>query len=207
MKVLTESVVPARTGKAFLVKRHQHIRVLQLEGHQVGDFVVFNANNLRERFNQARTKANLGKITVTTGDRLYSKLNNVLLTITEDTYGFHDLQYGMCSKWVFESPEYHGFTSAFSASLGGPYGRPTWGCWENLIDALKDWKIADEDIPDPLNIFQTTAIYLGTGTMGIIPDRTKPGDHIDFRAEMDCLAALSACPTGGRPMKVQVYEE
>lgn len=204
MKLLTDTVVPARTGKAFAVKKGQRIRVIEVEGGQIGDFVAFNAQNRRERFSQARTKANQGKIRITTGDKLYSKSNAVLLTIVEDTYGIHDLQYGMCSRWIFESPDYHGFTP--SLTVGGPLGRPAWGCWENLTEALKEWQIPPEDIPDPLNIFQTVEIDARTGRMGIVPGRSKPGDFIDFRAEMDCLTALSACPSTGRPLRVQVYE-
>lgn len=204
MKLLTDTVVAARTGKAFVVKKGQHIRVIEVEGGQIGDFVAFNADNLRERFNQARTKANQGKIRITTGDKLYSKSNSVLLTIVEDTYGIHDLQYGMCSRWIFESPDYHGFRP--SLAVGGPLGRPAWGCWENLTEALKGWQIPPEDIPDPLNIFQTVEIDARTGGMGIVPGRSKSGDFIDFRAEMDCLTALSACPSTGRSLRVQVYE-
>ena len=205
MKLLTDTVVPARTGKAFVVQRGQRIRVLEVEGGQIGDFVAFNAGNLRERFSQGRTKANQGKIRISTGDRLYSKSNGVLLTIVEDTYGIHDLQYGMCSRWIFESPDYHGFASTLP--VGGPLGRPAWGCWENLTEALKAWQIPPEDIPDPLNLFQTVEIDPGTGRMGIVPGRSKPGDYVDLRAEMDCLTALSACPCTGRPLRVHVYEE
>jgi len=40
---------------------------------------------------------------------------------------------------------------------------------------------------------------------------TKPGDYIDLRAEMDVLAAISACPsdvsasTGFNPKRLQVH--
>lgn len=205
MKVLSDVVVPARSGKGFVVKKGQRIRVIEVDGGQIGDFVVFNEQNLRERFNQARTKSNQGKIFITTGDRLYSKFNNVLMTITEDTYGIHDLQYGMCSRWIYESGQYRSFTEKFT--IGGPLGVPSWGCWENLTEALKGWNIPPEDIPDPLNIFQTVEIDIRTGRMGIVNGRSKPGDSITFRAEMDCLAALSACPSTGRPLRVQVSEE
>lgn len=205
MKVLSDVVVPARSGKGFVVKKGQRIRVIEVDGGQIGDFVVFNEQNLRERFNQARTKSNQGKIFITTGDKLYSKFNNVLMTITEDTYGIHDLQYGMCSRWIYESGQYHSFMEKFT--IGGPLGVPSWGCWENLTEALKGWNIPPEDIPDPLNIFQTVEIDLRTGRMGIVNGRSKPGDSITFLAEMDCLAALSACPSTGRPLRVQVYEE
>ncbi len=39
----------------------------------------------------------------------------------------------------------------------------------------------------------------------------RKGDeaHVDFRAEMDCLVALSACPESGRggPVRVEIFEE
>ena len=207
MNILTDEVVPARKGGAWVVKEGQHIKVTDIEGGAIGDFVSFNANNLKERFSQARTKADQGKFLISTGDHLYTRDNNVLLTIAEDTYGTHDLQYGMCSAWVFESMakgKFYGITDRFT--VGGPLGPPPFGCYEVLQEALKDWPIAPEDIPDPLNVFQTVDFDLDKGTMGIVDGRSKPGDYIDFVAEMDTLCALSACPSTGRPFQVQVYE-
>ena len=39
--------------------------------------------------------------------------------------------------------------------------------------------------------------------------RHKNEAHLDFRAEMDCLIALTACPELGRggPVRVEVFEE
>jgi len=207
MKIIKEQHLPARTGGAWVVKKGQHIRVIEVEGGQIGDFVSFNANNLRERFSQARTKANQGKFLISTGDHLYSRDNNILLTITEDTYGIHDLQYGMCSAWVFQKfhgEDYQGFTD--DMTVGGPLGVPPFGCYEVLQEALKYWPIAPEDIPDPLNLFQTMEFDLDKGTLGIADGRSKPGDYIDFVAEIDVLCALSACPSTGKPLRVQVYE-
>ncbi len=203
MNILAEELVPARKGGAWIVKRGQHIRFIDVDGGQIGDLVTFNANDLRERFNQARTRANPGKIFISTGDHLYSKSNNVMLTIVEDTYGIHDLQYGMCSRWVYQR-EHHSFVEGFT--VGGPLGRPDFGCWEVLTEALKPWNIPPEDIPDPLNLFQTVDIDSGTGKIKLVEGRSKPGDYVDFVAEMDTLCALSACPSTGKPLQVQVYE-
>ncbi len=48
-----------------------------------------------------------------------------------------------------------------------------------------------------------------TGKMRYSTTRPKPGTHIDFRAEMDCLVGISACPEGGRgkDLKVIIYEK
>lgn len=205
MKVLRDEVVPARRGGAWVVKKGQHIRVIEVEGGQIGDFVTFNAHNLRERFSQARTKANQGKLFISTGDPLYTRDNHILLTIAEDTYGHHDLQYGMCSRWTFESPDHHGRTGRFT--LGGPLGPPDFGCYEILSEVLRPWKILPEDIPDPMNLFQTLEIDWKTGRMGIVDGRSRPGDYIDFAAKMDVLCGLSACPSTGKPLRVLLYEE
>ena len=96
MEVTQDGIIPHNSGRSFIVKKGQRIRVL---GETTCDLVVFNYDNLWERFDQARTKANQVKVYLTTGDILYSKINGVMMTIVEDTYkGRHDLQYGMCSK-------------------------------------------------------------------------------------------------------------
>src|ERR671922_2772539 len=101
MAVLTSRIVPKNSGAAFEVKKGQRLRVA---GKSVVDFVAFNLNDLSERFDQARTKTNQVKIFISTGDVLFSKRNEPMLTIVEDTFaeGRHDLQKGMCSRKRFE---------------------------------------------------------------------------------------------------------
>lgn len=210
-KVLSEAVIPKNTGMAFTVKQGQRMRVI---GESTADFVIYNLNNVRERFDQARTKVDQGKIYVSTGDVLISKFNNVMMTIVEDGYqeGTHDLQKGMCStsfyeKWGDKVFEIYGETWA---KVGRKReAAPDHGCWENLTEALKPWKVSPEDVPSPLNVFQTMIIDGETGTMRYSTTRPKPGTHIDFRAEMDCLVGISACPEGGRgkALKVIIYEK
>jgi uncharacterized protein YcgI (DUF1989 family) len=205
-RMIADDLIPARQGGAWLVNRGQHIRVIDVEGGQICDFVCFNADKLTERFSQARTKANQGKFTISTGDHLYSRDNNVMLTIVDDTYRDHDLQWGMCSAWVFENVrrKYHGMAETFS--VGGPLGSPPFGCYEVLQKALKPWAISPENIPDPFNIFQTMDIQMAQRRLAIVNGRSKPGDYVDMVAVMDTLCAASACPSTGRPLRVQVYE-
>ena len=128
------------------------------------------------------------------------------MTIIEDTYGIHDLQYGMCSAWVFEHFEdenYDGF-SPEQMGVGGPLGVPSFGCYEVLQRALRGWGLSPRDIPDPLNLFQTMNYDLDGGTFVLVDGRSEPGDYIELRAEMDCLCALSACPSMGRSLKVEI---
>ena len=57
-RMIADDLIPAGEGGAWLVNRGQHIRVIDVEGGQICDFVCFNADKLAERFSQARTKAN-----------------------------------------------------------------------------------------------------------------------------------------------------
>ena len=87
---------------------------------------------------------------------------------------------------------------------------PKHGCWENLAKALKPYKVKKADVPSPLNIFQTMVIDGTTGSMRYAMTRPRPGgDHMDLRAEMDCLVGISACPEGGRgkPLTITVYDK
>ncbi|MDP7385296.1 MAG: urea carboxylase-associated family protein, partial [Nitrospinota bacterium] len=143
------------------------------------------------------------KYLISTGDHLYSKFNNIMLTIVEDTYGIHDLQYGMCSRFVYQR-ESHSFAEGFT--VGGALGRPEVGCWEILTEALKPWNIPAEDIPDPLNLFQTVDFVPEEGRFALADGRSQPGDYVDCVAEMDALCALSACPATGGPLRVRIYE-
>src|SRR5439155_4701357 len=95
MTVVEEVVMPRNTGRAFVVRTGEGLRIY---AESIVDVVVFNHANRRERFDQARTKANQAKLFLTTVDVLYSKFNRVMMTIVEDTFrGRHDLQYGFCS--------------------------------------------------------------------------------------------------------------
>jgi len=101
MTALHDVTVRVNSGTAWEMKKGQRVRITF---QSIVDFVVFNRDNLTERFDQARTKANQGKIYLSTGDRLISKSNVTMMTIVEDTFkGTHDLQYGMCSECSYTS--------------------------------------------------------------------------------------------------------
>ncbi len=205
MKILSEKTISANTGCEAELKKGQVIRI---SATTTVDFVAFDRRNLRERFDQARTKVYNMKIFISTGDKLMSKSNQHLMTIVEDTYreGTHDLQKGMCSGYRYQLAQQEGRLEEY-------YHReveiPDHGCWENLSQILQPHNVAAEDIPSPLNLFQTMKIDPLTGHMEHTTIRPKPGTYVDLRAERDLLVALSACPdlpVGGKPVNVTIFE-
>ena len=191
-KKLWERQLPRNTGYAFDMKAGQSVRVTS---QTIIDFVCFNRENLRERFDQARTKANQRKVFISTGDALISKLNNTMMTIVDDTFkeGHHDLQEGMCSRKRHELAAAKGI---WEITYGRPLSEmPPRGCTENLGTALAPYDIAVEDVPSPFNIFQHMIIHQDTGELEHSHIRPKPpGAYVTLRAEMNLLAAVSICP-------------
>ena len=209
--ILSNVTVAKNSGQAFTVGKGQCLRVA---GRSVVDFVAFNLHDLTERFDQARTKTNQAKLFISTGDQLLSKLNNPMLTIVADTFegGRHDLQKGMCSRKRFElvaaGLAQRNFIEGVDPNPRKPEDIPTHGCYENLSEAVAPWDIAPVDIPSPFNIFQTMRFDPNTGAIFDTFVRPKAEAHVDFRAEMDCLVAVSACPESGRgqSIRVEIFE-
>ncbi|MGD9713889.1 MAG: DUF1989 domain-containing protein [Thermomicrobiales bacterium] len=205
MKAVTSHTIPYNTGKAVELRKGQLIRI---EGRSTADVVFLNLHDIKERFDQARTKIANGTIFISKGDVLNSKSNRPMLTIVDDTAGRgrHDLQFGMCSAGGYE---------LFRGELYDKYQIkerfgverseiPTHGCWENLVDALKGYGVQREDIPSPFNIFQETKIDSVSGKMTLVSRKEADLLRIDLRAEMDCIVGLSACPWLGRGNQLEV---
>lgn len=209
MKLLWEKVVPANSGYGYEMKQGQYTKITATT---TVDFVCLNRSNLRERFDQARTKANQRTIFVTAGHKLYSKFNNVMMTIVEDTFkeGTHDMQHGMCSRTRFELVRNRGDWADTYKRAISVEEIPDHGCWENLISGLDGYDIAPEDIPSPFNMFQHMEVDPKTGRLEHTLLRPKPGTYVLLRAEMDLVCAFSACPdviVGGKDVTVGLLEE
>lgn len=192
-----EVVVPPREGRAFRVAAGQTFRIRSVEGPQVGDLNLWNAHDLSERFFSGKTRA-LHGTHVTTGDRLWSCLPHLrpMATILADTLGWygidafgggvHDVIGTRCDPYT------HNLLS------GGQYHHC---CHSNLTRALADatglpLAEAEPHVHDVLNVFMCTGFTRDTGQYFMKASPVRPGDHIDFLAEIDLLGALSACPGG-----------
>jgi len=192
-----ELIIPPRTGATFTVPAGHFFRIVSIEGPQVGDLNLWNAHDLSERFFSGKTRA-LHATHVTTGDRLWSTLPHLrpLATITHDTlawYGFdedgagiHDVIGTRCDPYT--NFLLHGTQYDFC-------------CHSNLTRGLataKNFSFAEAEphIHDVLNVFMCTGFTREKHQYFMKASPVRPGDYLEFYAEIDLLAALSACPGG-----------
>ncbi|MCR8827419.1 urea carboxylase-associated family protein [Pseudosulfitobacter koreensis] len=197
MVKMDEVTVPPRDAATFSVPAGHIFRISSVEGPQVGDLNLWNADNLSERFYSGKTRA-LHGTHITTGDRMWSSIPALrpMATVIHDTldwYGIdsfggsvHDVIGTRCDPYTH------------NLLAGGQYHHC---CHSNLSRALADHlgvsvQKAEDYVHDVLNVFMCTGFTRDTGQYFMKASPVRPGDHIDFFAEIDLLGALSACPGG-----------
>ncbi len=192
-----ELLIPAREAACFHVPAGQFFRITSVDGPQVGDLNLWNAGDLSERFYSGKTRA-LHGTHVTTGARLWSSFPSLrpMATITTDTLNWYGIdQYGGSVHDVIGTR-----CDPYTGNLltGAQYHHC---CHSNLTRAFADetgmtLAQAEPHIHDVLNVFMCTGFTRDTGQYFMKQSPVRPGDYLEFFAEIDLLGALSACPGG-----------
>lgn len=182
--IIDERVIEPKGYYARTVHRGQVIRITDIDGQQVPDFLCFDVNRpLEHKLSVENTLLVNGTIYITTGHTLYSTECRPMFSIIDDTCGRHDLICGSCSE----------FTNAFRYGVRG-----TANCRTNFELALSPFGIPLAAIPYSFNIFMNAPVK-PDGSIAIIEPESKPGDYIELKAEMDCIIAISNCPQERNP--------
>jgi uncharacterized protein len=186
-RVVQLQVVPAKGSGAFELLRGQIIRIVDLEGKQVPDVLVYDRHDLRKQVSVRYSLSMNFKQQLTTGDILYDLNCEPIATIIADTVGQHWWGGGFCSEELR-----HFWT--------GEWGLK--GCRDNFADALAAFGIAREDIRDGgcLNFFMNMGGGGIDGSKSMGAPFSDAGDYVDLRAERDILVAISACPDDLTPV-------
>jgi len=186
-----------QTGISLQLTRGQVLKIVDPRGEQVSDVVAFARSNKSEVLSSGRSFDYNNTIYLTTGHVLYSNRSNPMFTILEDRVGKHDFLLTPCSPETFEIlyEDHEGYHPS---------------CFENLTKNLKQFGIAEDDIPTTFNVFMNVDI-LQSGELKIGPPLSKPGDFVDLRAEMDLVVGVTACSAeksnnrSFKPIDLEVY--
>jgi uncharacterized protein YcgI (DUF1989 family) len=172
-------IVPARCGVAVRLAKGQRLAVINTHGTQVGDFWAFNAEDLDEYMSMEHVRVDLRSIFPKAGDRLVTNRRRAILTVDEDTSpGVHDTVMAACDIDRYVQLGCRGYHD---------------NCTDNLRLALIAIGERAPAIPAPFNLWMNIPVA-PDGTCSFLPTVSAPGDRTVFRAAMDCIAVLSACP-------------
>src|SRR4051812_17847277 len=172
-------IIPARRGIAIPVSRGQSLKVINVHGSQVLDTWAFAAENVYEYMSMEHTRAINNRLVPRIGERYVSATFLPMFTVLEDTSpGVHDTLMCCCSAKSYERLNHRGYHD---------------NCRDNFQAALSAAGKTLPFVPGPLNLFMNFPISR-EGTISRDPPVSRPGDYILFKAEMDLLVVMSACP-------------
>jgi urea carboxylase-associated protein 1 len=183
--IVHDEVVPARAPWLHRVRKGQTLRIVDLEGNQAVDFLIYAAADDAERYSAQDTIATQGNIFLREGAVLRSNEGRPMMTITGTSVAYHDTIGGACSC---ES----------NTLRYGHHTKSQHACVDNFLDANVRVGRGKRDMVSNINFFMNVPVE-ADGALGIVDGISAPGLTVDLRAEMDVDVVVSNCPQINNP--------
>jgi len=183
--VVRDDVVAARAPWSAVVAAGDLLTIVDLQGNQAVDFLVFDAHDTDLRYSAPDTIQAQDSIFLTTGSVLRDCEHGPLMTVIADDCGRHDTLGGACSK---ESNTLR-------------YGMHTWSqhaCAENFLAEAGRYGLGKRDLVSNINWYMNVPVD-PDGALGIVDGISAPGLSLTLRAERDVLVIVSNCPQINNP--------
>lgn len=168
-----------------VIRRHQLLRLTDLEGGANVSFMAWNAATSSDRMNLPDTLKAQYTAKLTRGHVLMSDMGRAMLSITEDTPGWHDPLGGHSN----------------AADVAAKYGTRTYqearNAWfrnarDNFLTESGKHGLGARDLMANVNFFSRLDAA-PDGTLTFRTGHSPAGSNVTLRAEMDVLAVLTTC--------------
>jgi len=177
--------IPAERPWSHVLRKGQTLRIIDSEGQQAVDALLYSADDHAERYSSQDTLRVQGSAYVELGTQLISNKGRVMARITADSCGRHDTSAGCCSC---ES----------NAVRFGEATKYQHACRENFILELSKHGLTKRDIVSNLNFFMNVPIA-PSRQFTVVDGTSAPGNHVDITADMDVIFVISNCPQVNNP--------
>jgi uncharacterized protein len=184
-RVIHDEIVPARAPWTHAVLKGQTLRIVDLEGNQAVDFLIYNLHDEAERYSAQDTIAAQRNIFLRTGALLLSNEGAPMMRIGASNVAYHDTIGGACSC---ES----------NTLRYGHHTKAQHACVENFLAAQAPFGRGKRDIVSNINFFMNVPVE-ADGTLGIVDGISAPGLYVDLVALTDVLVVVSNCPQINNP--------
>jgi hypothetical protein len=183
--VVLDEFVEARGPWSAVVAAGDVLTIVDLEGNQAVDCLLYAAADTTIRYSAATTIAAQQSIVLTTGSVLRADTGAALMTVVADEVGVHDTIGGACSQ---ES----------NTLRYGQHTREQHACVENFLIEGSRWGLGKRDLVSNINWFMNVPVD-PDGALGIVDGLSAPGKRVALRAEVDTLVLVSNCPQVNNP--------
>ncbi|ODU83091.1 urea amidolyase associated protein UAAP2 [Novosphingobium sp. SCN 63-17] len=183
--ILHDAIVPARAPWLHTIRAGQTLRIVDLEGNQAVDFLLYSAEDDAERYSMQDTVSAQGNLFLHQGTVPRSNEGRAMMTIAATSVEYHDTIGGACSC---ES----------NTLRYGHHTKSQHACVENFLEANLTQGRGKRDIVSNINFFMNVPVE-ADGSLGIVDGISAPGLTVDLRAEMDVIVVVSNCPQINNP--------
>ena len=183
--VVLDEFVEARGPWSAVVAAGDVLTIVDLEGNQAVDCLLYAAADTSVRYSAAVTIARQQSIVLSTGSVLRADTGAPLMTVLADEVGVHDTIGGACSQ---ES----------NTLRYGQHTREQHACVENFLIEGSRWGLGKRDLVSNINWFMNVPVD-PDGALGIVDGLSAPGKRVALRAEVDTLVLVSNCPQINNP--------
>lgn len=183
--VLDREIIPGGWYWSTLLPRGQALRLINSSGNNGVSVMLWNADDFSERYNVGDTIKLQWTTCLTTGRVLFSDMGRVLASIIGDSCGYSDTLIGGSTPQSNEK------------NFGNAALRNT---RNNLRLVAGKYGMAQKDVSSSITFFSHVSVQQ-SGAFQWVEGDVKPGQHVDLRAEMNLLVAVSNCPHPMSPDK------
>lgn len=182
---LFEELVPGGAMWSWVLRRHDVLRLTDVEGGANASLLLYNRELLLERYNMPDTLKAQHTAFLTKGRVLLSDMGRALCSMIEDTSGWHDTVCGVSdaelvrSKWGEHRYQEHRNDCHRN-------GR------DQLLVELGKWGLGMRDLVPNVNLF-SKVVADADGTLSFVTAHAKPGALVELRAELPVLVVMTTC--------------
>jgi uncharacterized protein len=179
-----------RAGEYWIdtLRSGQRLRIVDVEGNQAADTLLFNAADVADRYSAVDTIREQANVYLSCGSKLLSTAGNVLAQIVADTVGRHDTLGGACAS---ESN-----TVRYDLEK-----RTMHSCRDSYLLAIAEHDslgIRKRDLSHNINFFMNVPVT-PDGGLTFADGLSGPGQYVELRAAMDVIVLISNCPQLNNP--------
>lgn len=165
----------------------QVLRIVDVEGNQAADTLLYDADNPEDHYSAMATVTAQSNVYLTAGSVLLAESGKPLATIVADTCGRHDTLGGACSaqsntvRYAHEKENMHNCRDTFMLQL-----------------ANKEGAYSKRDLAPNINFFMNVPVT-PEGGLTFADGVSSPGSYVELRSEARTLVLISNCPQLNNP--------
>ena len=171
-----------------VIKTGECFRIVDLEGNQSADTLLFCAADPADRYSIVDTMREQRNVYLSVGSKLLSTAGNTLAEIVADTVGRHDTLGGACA--------------AESNSVRYALDKRTMhACRDSFLLAVAEndrFNLSKRDLTHNINFFMNVPVT-AEGGLEFADGLSGPGKYVELRAAVDVIVLISNCPQLNNP--------